>query len=391
MTLRKLAGADLKNQRVLMRADFNVPMKNGTITDDGRIVAALPTIKMLLENSNKIILLSHLGRPKGESKAELSLAPIAERLEQLLKTKVKLVTDLSIDFSEESVVLLENVRFDARETSKNENDRMELAKIWAALAESYVSDGFGVVHREQASVTEIAKLLPSFAGLLIEKENASFERVLTDPERPYAVIMGGSKVSDKLKVIENLLPKVNKLLVGGGMTYTFLAAQGYSVGKSLLEVDMIENVKQLLARAITLEIEILLPVDVVVAKEISPTAETEIKLISEISSDEMGLDIGPATTKLYQTALADAKTVVWNGPMGVFELEAFASGTRAIAETLSASSAYTVIGGGDSAAAIRKFGIADEKFSHISTGGGASLELLEGKELPGLKVLEENE
>ena len=235
MPIRKLAAANLKNQRVLMRADFNVPMKNGNITDDGRILAALPTIKLLLENSNKIILLAHLGRPKGEVKPELSLAPIAERLAQLLKINVKLVTDLALDFADEKVVLLENVRFDGRETSKVASERMELAKTWVPLAESYVSDGFGVVHREQASVTEIAKLLPSFAGLLIEKENVAFERVLLNPQRPYAVIMGGSKVSDKLKVIENLLPKVNKLLVGGGMIYTFLAAQGYSVGKSLLE------------------------------------------------------------------------------------------------------------------------------------------------------------
>lgn len=391
MPIRKLAAANLKNQRVLMRADFNVPMKNGNITDDGRILAALPTIKLLLENSNKIILLAHLGRPKGEVKPELSLAPIAERLAQLLKINVKLVTDLALDFADEKVVLLENVRFDSRETSKVASERTELAKTWVPLAESYVSDGFGVVHREQASVTEIAKLLPSFAGLLIEKENVAFERVLLNPQRPYAVIMGGSKVSDKLKVIENLLPKVNKLLVGGGMTYTFLAAQGYSVGKSLLEEEMIESVKKLLQRAVEMNIEILLPVDVVVAKEISPEVDTEVKLISEISSDEMGLDIGPATIQLYQAALEDAKTVVWNGPMGVFELEAFSGGTRAIAETLSTLSAYTVIGGGDSAAAIRKFQMAEESFSHISTGGGASLELLEGKELPGLRVLEENE
>jgi phosphoglycerate kinase len=391
MPIRKLAAVNLKNQRVLMRADFNVPMKNGKITDDGRILAALPTIKLLLENSNKIILLAHLGRPKGEVKPELSLAPIAERLAQLLKINVKLVTDLALDFADEKVVLLENVRFDSRETSKVASERMELAKTWVPLAESYVSDGFGVVHREQASVTEIAKLLPSFAGLLIEKENVAFERVLLNPQRPYAVIMGGSKVSDKLKVIENLLPKVNKLLVGGGMTYTFLAAQGYSVGKSLLEEEMIESVKKLLQRAVEMNIEILLPVDVVVAKEISSEVDTEVKLISEISSDEMGLDIGPATIQLYQAALEDAKTVVWNGPMGVFELEAFSGGTRAIAETLSTLSAYTVIGGGDSAAAIRKFQMAEESFSHISTGGGASLELLEGKELPGLRVLEENE
>lgn len=391
MTIRKLAEANIKNQRVLLRVDFNVPFKNGAITDHGRIVAALPTIELLLKNSNKIVLLAHLGRPKGEVKPDLSLAPVAEHLSQLLKVKVKLVTDLSLDFSEEAVVLIENVRFDARETSQDHTERLQLAKTWAPLAEVYVSDGFGVLHREQASVTEIAELLPSFAGLLIEKENASFERVLNNPERPYTVIMGGSKVSDKLKVIENLLPKVDKLLLGGGMAYTFLAAQDYSVGKSLLESEMIESVKKLLKQATALEIEILLPLDVVVAQEISSTAKTQIKSVSDIQPDEMGLDIGPATIKLYQAALKNAKTVVWNGPMGVFELAAFAGGTRAIAETLSTSSAYTVIGGGDSAAAIRKFDIPDEKFGHISTGGGAALELLEGRELPGLKVLEKNE
>ena len=388
MPIKLLKQANIKNQRVLMRADFNVPMQEGKITDDGRIRAALGTINYLLKDGNKVILLAHFGRPKGEVKPELSLAPVAKRLSELLNQEVKLITDLTDDFSGESVVLLENTRFDSRETSKNEGERKQLAQTWAKFGEVFVSDGFGVVHREQASVTELAKLLPAYAGLLIEKENASFAQVLIDPKRPYAVIMGGSKVSDKLKVIENLLPKIDKLLIGGGMTYTFLAAQGFSVGKSLLEVDMIDKIKLLLSKATQLGVEILLPADVIVANEISPTAKTLIKTIEAIEDNEMGLDIGPATIKNYQAALSNAQTVVWNGPMGVFEIEAFANGTRAIAEYLSEHSAYTVIGGGDSAAAIRKFNIADEKFGHVSTGGGASLELLEGKELPGLKVLE---
>ena len=388
MPIKLLKQANIKNQRVLMRADFNVPMQEGKITDDGRIRAALGTINYLLKDGNKVILLAHFGRPKGEIKPELSLAPVAERLSELLNQDVKLITDLTEDFSGQSVVLLENTRFDSRETSKNESERKQLAQTWAKFGDVFVSDGFGVVHREQASVTELAKLLPSYAGLLIEKENASFAQVLIDPKRPYAVIMGGSKVSDKLKVIENLLPKIDKLLIGGGMTYTFLAAQGFSVGKSLLEVDMIDNIKLLLSKATEFGVEILLPADVIVANEISPTAKTLIKTIEAIEDNEMGLDIGPATIKNYQAALSNAQTVVWNGPMGVFEIEAFANGTRAIAEYLSEHSAYTVIGGGDSAAAIRKFNIADEKFGHVSTGGGASLELLEGKELPGLKVLE---
>ena len=388
MPIKLLKQANIKNQRVLMRADFNVPMQEGKITDDGRIRGALGTINYLLKDGNKVILLAHFGRPKGEVKPELSLAPVAKRLSELLNQDVKLITDLTDDFSGESVVLLENTRFDSRETSKNEGERKQLAQTWAKFGDVFVSDGFGVVHREQASVTELAKLLPAYAGLLIEKENASFAQVLIDPKRPYAVIMGGSKVSDKLKVIENLLPKIDKLLIGGGMTYTFLAAQGFSVGKSLLEVDMIDKIKLLLSKATQLGVEILLPADVIVANEISPTAKTLIKTIEAIEDNEMGLDIGPATIKNYQAALSNAQTVVWNGPMGVFEIDAFANGTRAIAEYLSEHSAYTVIGGGDSAAAIRKFNIADEKFGHVSTGGGASLELLEGKELPGLKVLE---
>jgi phosphoglycerate kinase len=388
MTIKTLQNANLQNQRVLMRADFNVPMNKGEITDDGRIKAALATINYLLENSNKVILLAHLGRPKGEIKPELTLQPIAQRLCELLGRPVNFVTKLDENTSNHEIVLLENTRFDVRETSKDETERLELAKEWAQFGDAFVSDGFGVVHRNQASVTELAKLLPSYAGLLIAKETSSFERILNDPERPYVVIMGGSKVSDKLKVIENLLPKVDKLLIGGGMTYTFLAANGFSVGKSLLEVEMIDQIKDLMSKAEQLGVEILLPEDVVTANEISETSKTQIKSITQIADNEMGLDIGPRTIANYQKAIASAKTVVWNGPMGVFEIEAFANGTKAIAKSLSEINAYTVIGGGDSAAAIRKFGIGDEKFGHISTGGGASLELLEGKVLPGLKVLE---
>lgn len=387
MALNTLSKADLTSQRVIMRADFNVPLENGLITDDGRIRAALPTIKLLQANNNRIILLAHLGRPKGEFKKEFSLLPVANRLKELLASDVKLVQDVSEIKPEDKIVLLENVRFDSRETSKDETERQELAQSWAPYADAYVGDGFGVVHRKQASVTELAKLLPAYAGLLVEKEMASFEKVLSNPDRPYLVIMGGSKVSDKLLVIENLLPKVDKLLIGGGMAYTFLAAKEIKVGKSLLEESMIENVKSLLQKAKELGVEVLIPSDVVVAKEISEDAQTSIKSVQDIADDEMGLDIGPETQSRYQSELKSAKTIVWNGPMGVFEIEKFAGGTRSIAKALSESSAYTVIGGGDSAAAIRKFQIADEKFSHISTGGGASLELLEGKDLPGLKVL----
>lgn len=387
MALNTLSSAEIKNQRVLMRADFNVPLQNGRITDDGRIQAALPTIRLLLANGNKVILLAHLGRPKGEVKKEFSLLPVAKRLSEFLAKEVKLLDEISQIKASDEIVLLENVRFDVRETSKVEAERQALAKEWAGFGNCYVSDGFGVVHRAQASVTELANLLPAYAGLLIEKETNSFERVLNNPARPYLVIMGGAKVSDKLQVIENLLPKVDKLLIGGGMAYTFLRAQGHQVGKSLLEESMIEQVKDLLTRAQKLGVEVLIPSDVVVAREISETAHTQIKKVSEIASDEMGLDIGPETRERYKAAMRDAKTVVWNGPMGVFEIEIFSHGTKAIAEFLSETDAYTVIGGGDSAAAVRKFNIADEKFDHISTGGGASLELLEGKELPGLKVL----
>lgn len=387
MPLNTLSSAAIKNQRVLMRADFNVPLQNGEITDDGRIRAALPTINLLLANQNKVILLAHLGRPKGEVKKEFSLLPVAKRLTELLEREVRLLDEISQIQDSDEIVLVENVRFDARETSKVEAERQSLAKEWASHGDCYVSDGFGVVHRAQASVTELANLLPAYAGLLIEKETNCFERVLNNPARPYLVIMGGAKVSDKLQVIQNLLPKVDKLLIGGGMAYTFLRAQGHQVGKSLLEESMIEQVKDLLTRAQKLGVEVLIPSDVVVAREISENAHTEIKSVSEIAEDEMGLDIGPATRQHYQAALQGAKTIVWNGPMGVFEIEIFSHGTRAIAEYLSKSDAYTVIGGGDSAAAVRNFKIADENFGHISTGGGASLELMEGKELPGLKVL----
>lgn len=387
MPIRNLSEVNFQYQRVLLRADFNVPMQEGKITDDGRIRASLATIRLLLANNNQIILLAHLGRPKGEVKPELSLLPVAQRLSELLGEKVEVIADIANKKVTERIALLENVRFDPRETSKDAKERMELAKYWAQLGDAFVSDGFGVVHRNQASVTELAKLLPSYAGLLIEKETASFAKVLENPARPYAVIMGGSKVSDKLKIIENLLPKVNKLLIGGGMAYTFLAAQGLKVGKSLLETEMIDAVKNLLIKAKAQNVEILLPVDVVIAAEISPDAQTEVRAVSEIPEDQMGLDIGPKTIEVYKAALDAVKTIVWNGPMGVFEIAQFANGTRAIAEALSQSAAYTVIGGGDSAAAIRKFEISEDNFDHISTGGGAALELLEGKLLPGLEVL----
>lgn len=388
---------DLRGKRVLVRSDFNVPLKDGVITDDGRIKAALPTLTKLVDAGAKVVVLAHLGRPKGEIKPEFSLEPVAVRLGELIDAPVTLAGDTVGEkaqaaveaLGEGEIVLLENVRFDPRENSKDDAQREELAKLYAALGDVFVSDGFGVVHRKQASVYDIAKLLPSAAGELVVKEIESLRRATDNPERPYGVVLGGSKVSDKLGVIKNLLEKADFLLIGGGMAYTFLAAQGHSVGKSLLEQDQIETVKGYLETAKDKGVDLLLPVDTVVAPEFKADAPASVVPSDQIPEDQMGLDIGPETAKLFADKIASAKTVAWNGPMGVFEMEAFASGTKAVAQALSDSECFSVIGGGDSAAAVRQLGFDEATFSHISTGGGASLELLEGKTLPGIAVLED--
>ena len=398
----RLDDLDVDGRVVIVRSDLNVPLANQpdgsvVITDDGRVRASVPTIERLRQKGARVVVLAHLGRPKGQRVDALSLAPVGGRLAELLGAPVTFVdavtgTDVAdaVSHTERGdVILLQNVRFDPRETSKNADDRRELAAEWAQWADAFVSDGFGVVHREQASVTDVARLLPRAPGLLVEQEMASFARVLSDPERPFVVVMGGSKVSDKLAVIGHLLDRVDRLLVGGGMAFTFLRAEGFQVGDSLLEEDQVATVQQVMDEARRKGVEIVLPVDVVIAREISPDAEVRVVSVGEIPSGWKGLDIGPATASLFAERLGDARTVVWNGPMGVFEVMPFADGTRAVAESLAASSAFTVVGGGDSAAAIRILGIDESRFDHISTGGGASLELLEGRTLPGLAVLEE--
>ncbi|WP_312350038.1 phosphoglycerate kinase [Actinomyces sp.] len=388
---------DLRGKRVLVRSDFNVPLKDGVITDDGRIRAALPTLEKLVHAGAKVVVMAHLGRPKGEVKPEFSLAPVAERLGELVDAPVTLAKDVTGPSAHEvvaalqdgQIALLENVRFDARETSKVDAEREALAKEYAELGDVFVSDGFGVVHRKQASVYDIAKILPSAAGLLVVKEIESLRRATDNPERPYAVVLGGSKVSDKLGVIANLLTKADMLLIGGGMVFTFLAAKGLSVGKSLLEEDQIDVVKGYIDEAAQRGVELVLPVDIVVAPEFKADAPATVVPADAIPDDQMGLDIGPESQKLFAEKLATTKTVAWNGPMGVFEFPAFAGGTRAVAEALSTGSMFSVVGGGDSAAAVRLLGFDESTFSHISTGGGASLELLEGKVLPGIAVLED--
>ena len=388
---------DLRGKRVLVRSDFNVPLKDGIITDDGRIRAALPTLKTLTDAGAKVVIMAHLGRPKGQVDPAFSLAPVATRLAELSGVKVTLASDVVgasatetvAGLSEGEIALLENVRYDARETSKVDEEREELAREYAKLGDAFVSDGFGVVHRKQASVYDIAKILPSAAGLLVLKEIESLSKVTGEPERPYGVVLGGSKVSDKLGVIANLLKKADMLFIGGGMAFTFLAAQGHSVGKSLLEEDQIETVKGYIAEAAERGVDLVLPIDVVVAPEFAADAPATVVKVDAIPDDQMGLDIGPESAKLFADKLAGAKTVAWNGPMGVFEFDSFAGGTRAVAEALSTGTMFSVIGGGDSAAAVRLLGFDENTFSHISTGGGASLELLEGKVLPGIAVLED--
>jgi phosphoglycerate kinase len=397
----RLARLDVAGHVVFLRCDLNVPLaREGDkviIGDDGRIRASVATIEALRARGARVVVVAHLGRPRGAADPDLSLAPVATRLGELLGAPVTFVPAVTGDavsqavagLGDGDVALLENVRFDPRETSKDSAERSALAREWAAWASAYVSDGFGVVHREQASVTDIARLLPHAPGLLVEAEIASFSRVLSDPERPYAVVLGGAKVSDKLAVIGHLLERVDRILIGGGMAFTFLKAEGFSVGTSLLQEDLVPTVREIMEQARRDGVEILLPVDVVIAPEFSADAPTRIVSVGEIPPDWMGLDIGPDTARAYAAALADARTIVWNGPMGVFEIPAFAEGTRVVAEAMASTTAFTVVGGGDSAAAIRALGIDETRFSHISTGGGASLELLEGRVLPGLAVLEE--
>ncbi len=388
---------DLRGKRVLVRSDFNVPLKDGVITDDGRIRAALPTLDKLVDAGAKVVVMAHLGRPKGQVNPDFSLAPVAARLAELVSAPVTLAKDVTGPSAHEvvaalqdgQIALLENVRFDPRETSKVDEERAALAAEYAELGDVFVSDGFGVVHRKQASVYDIAKLVPSAAGLLVLKEIESLRRATEDPERPYAVVLGGSKVSDKLGVIANLLTKADRLFIGGGMVFTFLAAKGYPVGTSLLEEDQIPTVKGYIDQAEANGVELVLPVDIVVAPTFAADAPATVVAVDAIPADQMGLDIGPASQKLFAERLADTKTVAWNGPMGVFEFPAFSNGTRAVAEALSKGSMFSIIGGGDSAAAVRLLGFDESTFSHISTGGGASLELLEGKTLPGIAVLED--
>lgn len=397
----RLARLDVAGRIVFVRSDLNVPLtRDGervTISDDGRIRASVPTIEALRGRGARVVVVAHLGRPRGQADPALSLAPVAARLGELLGTPVRFipavtgatVAEAVASLADGDVALLENVRFDARETSKDPAERAALAGEWATWASAYVSDGFGVVHREQASVTDIARLLPNAPGVLVEAELASFSRVLQDPERPYVVVLGGAKVSDKLAVIGHLLERVDRILIGGGMAFTFLRAEGFSVGESLLEEDLVPTVREIMDRARHMGVDILLPDDVVIAQDLSADAATRVVSVGEIPAGWKGLDIGPDTARRYAQALSDARTIVWNGPMGVFEIAAFADGTRTIAEAMAASSGFTVVGGGDSAAAIRALGIDEARFGHISTGGGASLELLEGRVLPGISVLEE--
>jgi phosphoglycerate kinase len=397
LNLTQLIEQGVAGKRVLVRSDLNVPLEGTTITDDGRIRASVPTIKTLADAGARVVVVAHLGRPKGEPDPAYSLAPVATRLGELLGAEVEFATDTVGDsassvvagLADGQVALLENVRFNAGETSKDDIERATFAAELAALADAFVSDGFGVVHRKQASVYDVAKLLPSAQGDLVATEIEVLKRLTETPERPYVVVLGGSKVSDKLGVIDNLLGKADKLLIGGGMVFTFLKAQGYEVGQSLLEEDQILTVLGYLERAEEIGVEILLPTDVVVADSFGDEASARVVPAGSIPAESLGLDIGPESAQTYAAALDGAKTVFWNGPMGVFEQAAFAEGTRTVAQALTTVDGLSVVGGGDSAAAIRQLGFADAQFGHISTGGGASLEYLEGKTLPGVAVLDE--
>ena len=390
-----LADLDVTGKRVFLRCDLNVPLKEGKITDDGRIRASLPTINALLEKGASIVIAAHLGRPKGEAKPELSLAPVAVRLAELLGKPVQFagaITGSDVTAKAEAlkngeILLLENIRYAAAETSKDESERLSLATELAALADAYVGDGFGAVHRKHASVFDLPKLLPHAAGTLVAAEVEVLKKLTVEPVRPYGVVLGGSKVSDKVGVIANLLGKVDVMAIGGGMLFTFLAAQGREIGSSLVERDLVDTVKGLIKQAEDSGVKLILPTDIVVAPTFSADATPTLVSADSIPSDQMGLDIGPESAAAFATAIKGCKTVFWNGPMGVFEFPNFAHGTKVIAQALTEVDGISVVGGGDSAAAVRALGFADNQFGYISTGGGASLEYLEGKELPGLTAL----
>lgn len=389
---------ELRGKRVLVRADLNVPLDGTTITDDGRIRAALPTLTRLVEAGARVAVISHLGRPKGAPEDKYSLRPVVGRLGELLGQDVAFATDtvgasaqeVVAGLADGQVAVLENLRFNAGETSKDEAERLAFAEQLAALGDAFVSDGFGVVHRKQASVYELATLLPSAAGELVLREVDSLRKVTDSPERPFVVVLGGAKIADKLGVIDSLLGKADRILIGGGMAYTFQKAQGHEVGKSLLDESKLDVVREYMERAEKNGVELILPVDTVVAPEFSADAPATVVASDAIPADQEGMDIGPETAKLFGEKIADAATVFWNGPMGVFEFESFAKGTSSVADVLSKAPGYTVVGGGDSAAAVRILGFDESLYSHISTGGGASLELIEGKDLPGISILEED-
>ncbi len=391
-----LARFDVAGKRVFLRCDLNVPLKDGVITDDGRIRASLPTIQLLLEKGASLVIAAHLGRPKGEVKSELSLAPIAKRLSELLGKEIQFTGELSgpniaraaLSLQAGEILLLENIRFNPAETSKDESERATFAQELAGLADSYVGDGFGALHRKHASVYELPKLLPRVAGALVVAEVEVLKKLTLNPERPYGVVLGGAKVSEKIGVISNLLEKVDVMAIGGGMVFTFLAAQGREIGKSLVERELIETVKELIARAAKNGVELHLPTDIVVAPAFAADSPATVVASDAIGADQIGLDIGPESAADFALAIAKCKTVFWNGPMGVFEFPAFAAGTKVVAAALTKVSGISVVGGGDSAAAVRALGFKDSDFGYISTGGGASLEYLEGKELPGLKALD---
>ncbi|MCM3502045.1 phosphoglycerate kinase [Microbacterium sp. P26] len=401
MALRTLDSlGSLAGTRVIVRCDLNVPLKAGIITDDGRVRASLPTLNALINAGARVIVCSHLGRPDGAPDPKYSLEPVAQRLSELLGQPVAFARDTVGESAQDAVAslengevaVIENLRFNAGETSKDESERQAFARELAGLGDALVSDGFGVVHRKQASVYDLAQLVPSAAGLLIQKELEVLDRLTENPERPYTVVLGGSKVSDKLGVIEHLLPRVDKLLVGGGMMFTFLVAEGHKVGASLLEQDQIDTVKGYIASAKERGVEIVLPVDAVVAASFSADADHVVADADALEdtafgASGLGLDIGPRTAEIFAEAVRGSRTVFWNGPMGVFEMKAFEAGTKTVAQALTEVDGLSVVGGGDSAAAVRQLGFADEAFGHISTGGGASLEFLEGKKLPGLEVL----
>ena len=393
MSIKNFSEITPQNRKVILRCDLNVPVKNGVIGDDGRIVASLSTIKELLDNNCSIVVIAHLGRPKGQINPDLSLQPIAKRLGELLNREVKFSTEIlgikniAQSLAPGEILMLENIRFLENETSKDEALRNELATELSEYGDFYVGDGFGAVHRKHASVYELARLLPHCAGNLISNEVKVLEKLSSNPDRPYGVVLGGAKVSDKIGVISNLLDKVDVLIVGGGMVFTFLAANGMQIGKSLVETDLVPTVKDLLLRANSLGVKILLPSDIVVAKEFAENSQPSVVSSDQIPMDQMGLDIGPVSASAFADEIKKCKTVFWNGPMGVFEFANFSNGTKVVAQALTEVKGLAVVGGGDSAAAVRKLGFEDNQFGYISTGGGASLEYLEGKELPGLNAL----